>query len=87
MPRKRTTKGVYRPRSVGKTVDIVGVGMPAGLLALIDRMVLEGLGNSRQDVILRAIAAFACNLDRYRNSHVEAPDDVKERLAVIVDDV
>lgn len=57
--RKKSNKGVYRPRAVGKGVERVGVTLPEGLARLVDRMVRAGLGTNRQDVILRALAAFA----------------------------
>lgn len=63
MPRKiRTNKAKYRPRSVGKGVATVGIRMPEGLLTLVDRMVKGGLGVSRQDVILRAVAEYAVHV-------------------------
>ena len=64
MPRNYVRKGNYRSRSIGKGVEMVGVSMPEGLLKLLDRMVAGGVGVSRQDVILRAIAAYAVMEDR-----------------------
>lgn len=85
MPRNYVRKGNYRPRSVGKGVKNVGVSIPEGLLKLIDAMVAGGLGASRQDVILRSIAAFAgrLELDGLLNSSPE----LDQRITKIVDDV